>query len=183
MIIGVSGTLGSGKDTVSEYLIKKGWQHISLSDLIRKEAKKRGVGFDRDSLREFANLLAKEDGSDALAKIAITKKQKNNLVISSVRKPGEVDYLKKIPDFKLFFINASIKLRYKRIIKRARVGDMTMTFDEFEKQEKQEMSGKSSQVLSYCKSHADVIIDNSGSLENLYKQIDKVLNAKKKKAK
>jgi dephospho-CoA kinase len=177
MIIGISGTLGSGKDTVAQYLAKKGWQHISLSDLIRAEAKKRGIGWDRDSLRNFANLLKTEQGGDALAKIAVKQKKKANFVISSVRKPEEVEYLRSIPSFKLLYVDAPIKLRYKRIITRARVGDTKLSLQDLKKQEQTEMSGKSSQVLSYCKDHADLTIDNSKSLKYLYKQMDKVLNA------
>jgi len=180
MIIGISGTLGSGKDTVAQYLVKKGWQHISLSDLIRKEAKKRGIGWDRDSLRNFANLLKAESGGDALAKMAVKQKKKENLAISSVRKPEEVDYLQSISGFRLFYVDAPIKLRYKRIVSRARIGDTTITLQDLKKQEHTEMSGKSSQVLSYCKDHADVIIDNSKSLKDLYKQIDEVLNVENK---
>lgn len=180
MIIGVSGTLGSGKDTVAQYLIKKGFQHISLSDMIRAEANKRGMKIDRDSLRNLGNILAKEDGEDALAKKAIAEKKKENLVISSVRKPKEIDYLHTINDFQLLFVDAFIKIRYERIHKRARTGEKQMPFKDFKEKEEIEMSGKSSQVLSYCKDHADAIIDNSGSLENLYKQVNEVLNAKKK---
>ena len=42
--IGVTGTLGSGKDTLAAYLVSKGFEHISLSDLIREELKKKQSG-------------------------------------------------------------------------------------------------------------------------------------------
>lgn len=175
MILGISGSLGSGKDTVAEYLAKKGFQHISLSDLIRMEAKNRGLGLDRDSLRELANVLANEDGPEALAKQAINLKNKKNLAISSVRKPAEVDFLKKRNDFKLIFVDAPIELRYKRIITRGRQDEKLMSIDELREKEKLEMSGQSSQRLDYCNKKADYLIENSGTLENLYAQTDHIL--------
>ena len=177
MIIGLSGTFGSGKDTVADYLInQKKFQHISLSDLIREEAKKRGLGIDRDSLRNLGNILASEIGEDALARMAIKRKKSANLVISSIRKPKEVDYLKSLTNFILIFVDAPIKLRFNRMSKRKRVGEESMTFDELKEKENLEMSGKSSQRLDYCKKMADKVILNTGTLENLYKKVDVVLN-------
>ncbi len=43
MIIGVTGKMGAGKDTFAVYLGKKGFIHISLSDIIRQEAVARGL--------------------------------------------------------------------------------------------------------------------------------------------
>lgn len=173
MILGISGSLGSGKDTVAEYLIKKIFQHISLSNLLREEAKKRGIKSDRDSLREFSNVISKEQGSDFLAKLAINKKNKRNLVISSVRKPGEVDYLKILPDFKLIFVDAPIEIRFARIKNRGRSDEKEIGLQEFKEKEAIEKSGQSSQQLDYCKTKADYLIDNSRDLNHLYFQIEK----------
>ena len=42
MIIGVTSTICAGKDSVADYLIKKGFVHISFSDYLRAELKKQG---------------------------------------------------------------------------------------------------------------------------------------------
>lgn len=178
MIIGISGTLGAGKDTAAKYLEEKGFQHISLSDLIRKQAKKRGITLGRDSLRNFGNQLKEEKGEDALARIAINQKKKENLAISSIRKPKEVDYLKTFSDFKLIFVDAHIKIRFQRLQERRREGEEFLTLDQFRKQEEFEMSGKSSQRLDYCKEKADFFVDNSKELEHLLKQINSIVEKK-----
>ena len=175
MIIGLSGTLSSGKDTVAQYLIEKGYEHISLSDLIREEAKKRGMGVDRDSLRELGNILVGEKGEDALAKIAMERKKTDKLIISSVRKPKEVDYLRSLPHFVMLFVDAPIEVRYQRMVSRARAGDKTMTLQELKEKEDMEMSGKSTQRLDYCKEHADYFINNISNLDDLYSQVNKIL--------
>ena len=46
MIIGVVGTIGSGKDTVAEYLNQKGFQSISLSDILRGIMKQENLDVD-----------------------------------------------------------------------------------------------------------------------------------------
>lgn len=182
MIIGVSGTFGSGKDTVAEYLIReKNFQHISLSDLIREEAQKRGMGDDRDSLRNLGNILAKEIGEDALARMAIKRKKSANLVISSIRKPKEVDYLKSLLDFLLVFVDAPIEVRFSRMNKRKRAGEASMTLFELKTKENLEMSGKSSQRLDYCKKTADKILLNTSTMEDLDKKVDELINNIEKK--
>ena len=51
MIIGLTGSYCSGKDTVADYLVnKKGFSHISLSDIIRQELQKAGIEPTRENL-------------------------------------------------------------------------------------------------------------------------------------
>lgn len=175
MIIGLSGTLGAGKDTVAQYLVQKGFQHLSLSDFVREEARRRKIGLDRDSLRELANIMVEKSGGEILAKIAMSRKKKKDLVLSSIRRIPEIDYLHKNKDFILIFVDAPIIIRYRRLRQRARVGDDTMSFKDFKAQEKLEMSGKSTQRLDLCKKKADVLIDNSQTEKHLFKQIDKII--------
>ena len=52
MIIGVTGTIGAGKETVVQYLKKKGFEMFSFSRMIRQEALKRGYAMDRARLEK-----------------------------------------------------------------------------------------------------------------------------------
>ena len=59
-IIGITGTHGAGKGTVTNYLVnKKGFKHYSARDFIVDEIKKRSLLVDRDSMREVSNDLRK----------------------------------------------------------------------------------------------------------------------------
>lgn len=175
MIIGLSGTIGSGKDTVARYLESKGFQHFSLADILREELTKIGKPLDRETMRVEANKMREEKGSSFLAEIAVKRISGNKVVFSAVRTPGEVDFLKKQRDFFLLFIDAEPKIRYERIISRQRENEAKLSFEEFLAKDELETNGKSSQVLAYCKEHADFILDNSAGKDELLKQIDEIL--------
>lgn len=123
MIIGVTGTLASGKDTVAKYIEGKGFTHFSLADLLRKLADERGVMRTRDSLRELADQMVSEVGDDYLVAQAleyIKKDPEKNYVVSSIRRPIEIKKLKDFGEFFLIAVDADPKVRYQRSIKRAR---------------------------------------------------------------
>lgn len=180
MILGISGTNSSGKDTVANYLESKGFFHISLSDILREEMKKKNIEINRDNMINFGNKLEVEKEVGALAKIAIEEFQnKDNLVISSIRKPPELDFLHTIPGFRLIFVDVPIKTRYDRMLLRAREGENVLSFEEFKDLQEKEMNGVNSQNLSYCKEKADAQIDNSNTLEILFKKIDAIIQVEK----
>jgi dCMP deaminase len=176
MIIGLSGTNSSGKDTVAEYLQGAGFTVVSLSDILRDEMRKRGIEINRENMIETGNLLEEEWGAGSLAKIAIKEYgNKRKLVISSIRKPAEIDFLKKNPDFKFIFVDAPIEMRYERILKRKREGEEKITLEEFKRQEEIEMSGQSSQNLGYCKEKADLILINDKTVEELLAKVKTII--------
>lgn len=176
MIIGISGTFGSGKDFVAKYLeSKKGFQHLSLADILRELAAENHVGVDRESVRVLANQYSSEEGGDFLAKRAVKRKIKQNLVISAVRRLEEIAFLKKEDDFYLLFVDAPVEIRFQRMVSRSRDIESTMTLEEMKRKEELEMSGKSSQRVDLCKKEANFLIDNSGTKEELEKKIDGIL--------
>ncbi len=62
-IIGITGTIGAGKGTVVDYLVKeKGYDHLSVRVYLTEEIKKRNLPVNRDSMREIANELRFENG-------------------------------------------------------------------------------------------------------------------------
>lgn len=176
MIIGISGTMGSGKDTLAKIIESKGFQHFSLADILRSETAKLGRTIDRDSLRKTGNELREKSGPGFLAEKAIKMASTENVVLSSVRTPGEVDLLKQQRDFYLIFVDADIRERYKRVLDRARNLEDKSDFEEFKRKEELELKGDSgSQSISYCKEHADFMIENNGAVEELQEQLDLIL--------
>jgi len=98
MIIGLTGKNASGKGEAANYLKSKGFVYYSLSDVIREEATKRGIGHSRDNLINLGNELRKKFGPDYLAKQINIKikqqlKKKKNFVIDSIRSPHEAKEL------------------------------------------------------------------------------------------
>lgn len=181
MIIGITGTNGSGKDTVADILIKKlGWSHFSLSDELREICKGKDIEPNRDNLIDLANELRKTYGADYLSQ-RILKKAKGNLIITSLRNPAELEAFKLKDRFVLLAIGAPIEIRYQRVIqanKRAgkKIGEEDISLDQFKSQEKREMRGNYfSQQLIKLITKADAKIENSGTIEELENKVDKLL--------
>ncbi len=178
MLIGVTGTMASGKDTTSAYLQEKGFFHFSLSDAIRAECDKRGLPKDRDTLRNLGNELREKQGADILAKMAIetlAAQGAKNAVITSIRNPEEIKLLKKQGNFIFLAVNAPVELRYERAKSRHRESDF-IDFETFKNQEEAEMAGgPGKQNLAEVIKMADHILINDGTVEDLRKKINNII--------
>ncbi len=175
MIIGLTGKNAAGKGAAAAYLKKKGFEYHSLSDVLRKEATARGMGHTRDNLIKLGNELRKEYGASYLAKKINRKIQSSHVedfVVDSIRSPFEIEELRKNSDFTLVAVDAPAETRFKRLLKRNRLGD-AKTPEEFKEQEEREnLKNDSNQQLDACMKMADKVIINDTTLEDLYKKID-----------
>jgi len=173
----------SGKDSVAEELVKKGFTHFSLSDLIREELGRRGVEVTRDNLIKVGNELREKYGHSVLGERAIEKmKDKTgDFVISSIRHPSEVKALKKDGHFFLVEVRAPITVRFKRIKERNREND-PKTLEELKEKETLESqdSGAGQQLTNVIKM-ADLIILNDKTTKELAKKVDRMHDDIKKK--
>lgn len=179
MFLGFTGPNASGKGEAIKYLIEKHkFISYSLSDILRSELKSRGVEINRDNLISIGNELRKKHGPGVLAKLTVEKiKNMPQAVIDSIRNPFEIEELRKnLKDFKLIGISAGTKVRYERAKKRGREGEKEISFEEFVAKEEKENSGsQTEQQLFKCFEMADIKIDNSGSVKELHKDIEKIL--------
>jgi len=177
MIIGLTGKNGTGKTEVANYLKSKGFELISLSDILREEARKRNMDEKRDNLIKIGNEIRKKFGSGILAVKAIEKiKKGRNYCIDSIRNPGEIMEFKKNKNFFLIGIKSDTELRYRRILKRGRIGE-DISFEKFKELEEMENSeDEKKQQLDKCLELADTIIENDGTIEELYQKVDKILS-------
>lgn len=177
MILGLTGRNGSGKGTVAEILKKKGFYYFSLSDAIRHEIRLQGVEVTRERMIEAGRRLREEGGVGVLAeKISQMIDQNQNTIIDSIRNPGEVDVLRKLPNFYLVNVTADQEVRFKRCLERRREKDAT-TLEEFIRLEEAELNSDnpSAQQLIATEKMADVTLENNGNLEELEKKIEKLL--------
>ena len=119
VIIGVAGTLCSGKGTVAQYLKEKDFEIISLSDILREEARLNNIELTRENLQNLGNTIREKHGNGALAILALEKlKAKDKIVIESIRNLGEVEELRKNKNFHLIGIDAPREIRVERLLKR-----------------------------------------------------------------
>ena len=103
MIIGTTGTLGAGKNTINDYLVKKfNFINFTCSDEIREELKKRNLEDNRDNLIRVANELREIEGNGFIGKRIAKKIIDQNIKkasIDGIRHPDEVIELKKAGNF------------------------------------------------------------------------------------
>ena len=183
MIIGLTGKNASGKGEAANYLKTKGFVYYSLSDVLREEATKRGIEHSRDNLIDLGNELREKFGPNYLAKqinnkIGDSKKLSTNdhfFVVDSIRSPYEAKELMKNKDFILVGIDATIEIRFERLLRRNRLGD-AKTLEEFKKQEEREnLKSDTNQQLDETFKLADIVIANDETLEELHKKIEEML--------
>lgn len=180
MIIGITGTDGSGKGTIVDYLVTKlGFVHYSSRDLIMHEVVKRGLEPSRANARIIGNALRAEFGVGVIVKKALEKIEENkveNAVIESIRAVGEVEVLKQAEGI-LLAIDAPAELRYERIVGRGSDTDK-VSFADFQKHEALEMNDPDPNGMQKAKviQMADYTIFNDCTIPELHLVIDEFLS-------
>jgi cytidylate kinase len=172
--IGLAGTNGSGKDTVGHMLAEKHrYLFISVTEVLRNEAKRRGLPVDREVLRTISAEWRRELGLGVLVDKAIAEYEKDadqyaGVVMASLRNPGEAD---RIHEFggTMVWLDADPKIRYQRIqnnaASRNRAEEDNKTFEQFLAEEAVEMhkiAGGDSATLDSVevKKRCDIFISN-----------------------
>ncbi|MFZ5845338.1 MAG: AAA family ATPase [Patescibacteria group bacterium] len=181
IIIGLVGLPGAGKTSVADYLEKKGFIRITLSDLIKEEAGKKGIQeFSREILQALGNKMRERYGPAVLARRAFAKIKKNGIkraVIDGIRNTHEITFLKGRDHFILLGLTAPLRVRYERLVA-AKGKDWTGSFRRFQQQETREESlGKKETGLRVkeCLEKASYKIKNRGDLSDLYVAVDRLL--------
>ncbi|MDY5968892.1 MAG: AAA family ATPase [Bacteroidales bacterium] len=177
--IGITGTLGAGKGTIVDYLVKnRGFVHFSVRAFITEEIQRRGYPVNRDYMTMVGNDLRATHSPSYIVEQLYEQAQKTgkNCIIESVRTPGEVSALRGKPDFYLFAVDADAEIRYERVVLRGSETDH-VTFETFLSNETREMNNTdpNKQNLSACIRQADYRFDNGGTVEDLDKQVEKAL--------
>lgn len=179
MIIGITGSFCAGKDTAGEYIQKKkGFEHISLSNLIREELRAKDIEVTRDNLVEYANEKRASEGHSYFADKALAKiEQGKNYIITSIRHPDEVKALQKNKDFFMVFVDAPLKTRFDRMQARTERNESDpTTLKAFKAIEARENAkGGPGQQLGACKRLAKIVVRNDQDQEALFKKVDQLV--------
>lgn len=193
IVIVITGGIGSGKTAVTDYLISKGYKVIDTDLMAHEITSKNGkaISYIRDVFGEEYIL---KDGSMDREKIRklvykdenkkkLLEKGTTDIIISDTKKMIE-DYRKKgleilfvaIPLFfenggenekyfdKIWLVCSDIEKRLKRIKKRDNLNEYMI-----KKIMEKQMPDKDKEIKS------DVVIKNSGTIEELHRKIDSLL--------
>ncbi len=181
-VVGLTGTLGSGKNTAKHFILRKfNCYHVTLSDMIRAEIEKKRGTLNRITLQDMGNEMRQKYGAHILALLAIEylPRDKEMIIVDGIRNPGEIEYLKKKfgGNFKLIAIDAQTEVRFERTKRRAGPKDLA-TLEEFvqlDKRDKGEGEPAHGQHVAACIGMADFKIENNDSPEQLEQKINEVM--------
>jgi dephospho-CoA kinase len=138
IFLGVTGLPGSGKGevvrAVERYCDDRGIEflHRSLSDVLREQARLRGLPVERQILHELGNELREKSGSGALASVVAAElkshplKGRTIVVIDAIRTPEEVHALREHfgDGFRMIAVEAPPAVLLNRIASRARPDEL-----------------------------------------------------------
>lgn len=170
IIIGISGTNGSGKDTIAKLLADKhGFYSASATDMFEQELKRRGLPFERQNKRALSAEWRRKYGLGVVVDKGVEEAKAagfDKLVVGSLRNSGEVDRVHELGGT-MVWVDADPKVRYERITKnnRGRVEDQK-SFEQFlaEEQAEMEYSGdKATLNMSEVKTQSDKFLENNSS--------------------
>ncbi|MDO5810605.1 nucleoside monophosphate kinase [uncultured Methanobrevibacter sp.] len=172
-VMGISGLPGSGKSLVSDLATEKGAIIVSMGDIIREEAKKRG-----ESTKDTARNLRAEHGEYIVSELTIKKIKKlqdegneNTIIVEGIRSPQEVNMFKEnFENFIILSIFANPTLRFERLQKRMREDD-SKDYNEFLKRDQMELDFGIGTVIAL----SDKIIINESDLESYTEKINEFL--------
>lgn len=178
-IVGIAGTNGAGKDELGDLRFQR--EHarkVSLSDILRIEATKRGLSTVRENLRPISTEWGRQFGAGALSLMTLKEfeetrtPEEQGISIVSVRRPGEARVLQERGGL-IVWVDAERELRYQRIqnAKREREEDM-VSFEKFCADEDIEMYPASEDPfelnMAGVREMADVHIINEFDSPDLY---------------
>lgn len=179
MIIGLTGPICAGKDEVAKVLVSLGFERFSLSDEIRAEMRAQGIPLHRDSIQQYGDRTRRREGAGVWARRIVSRMVSGkNYVIDSIRNPGEIEELRQLEDFFLIRVHAATKMRFARMVKRARTED-PRNFADFQQLELKDLGiGQEAygQQNAQCFALADYTIVNEGTLEKLRENLTSLIH-------
>lgn len=176
LILGIVGEMSSGKGVVAKHVTANynAGSH-KFSQILRDILDRVYVEQSRFNITTLSLVLRKNFGEDVLAKSMYHDVQNDEheiVVIDGVRRLEDIVYLRELPEFKLVFINADMETCYERLIRRGEnVGDSSKTFEEFKRDHEADADAR---ILD-MKNYADYMVENNGTYQELYQQIDGII--------
>ena len=175
-VVGTVGLPGSGKGEAAAVAERAGIPVVTMGDVVRKETEERGL--PPEDHGKVAKALREANGPDAIARRALPMlesylEDNEMVVVDGLRSGVEVDCFEEAfgDAFTLVSIEAPFEVRAERLAERGR--DLTdEDRDELLKREQRELDFGMDEAMD----RADVVVDNTGSLEAFRERVREILN-------
>jgi dephospho-CoA kinase len=179
MLIGITGTNGSGKGAVVEYLVsQKGFSRYAGRTVILEAIGAQHLPVNRTTMHDVANDLRKEHGpAYIIERLYDMAKDEPNAVLESVRTIGEAEFLKEKGAF-IIAVDAKKETRFDRVLSMSHDA-VPLTFEEFTQMEDREMASSEPWDMNVfgVMQLADARVTNDGTLDELYACVNAALNS------
>jgi len=182
MIIGVAGTIGAGKETLTSYFRERGFVYFETSAIIKEELVKLGLEITRTNMQNWADEQRVKFGVGAVMKIMLERAnadKSKHYLFDSLRNPGEADFLKEnCETFYLIAVDAPKAVRFERIVKRGKLHD-PKTWQDFLNVDERDLNDTKNplgQHTAQLLKIADFLILNNKNLESAKKEIEHIYN-------
>lgn len=176
IILGFTGSIASGKGTAAEYLSKKYGANIyRFSTMLRDILERIYTPQSRENLQSLSTFLRETYGQDVMSKVIaedVARDTNNLVIVEGIRRPTDIEYLKRLDGFHLVYITGDEKTRWERVVQRKQnPGDENKTFEEFLKEDHAETES----LIKKLGDTAEEKIDNAGSLEEFYEALENIM--------
>ena len=181
IILGIAGEIASGKGSLAKHIKEKynGSVH-RFSEVLRDVARRMHLEENRSNLQKISTIFRENFSSNILSEVVyhdVSQDEHEVIIIDGVRRIDDIEYLRKIPEFKLVYIEADMDIRYERIIKRRENSDdAEKTYEEFKADHQKEAEVQIQDLQNY----ASYKINNNGTFLELYHQIDSIIDELRK---
>jgi dephospho-CoA kinase len=174
-VVSIVGMTGAGKSEISRIFEQNGFTRIRFGDLTDEEMKKRDLEPNEENERFVRELLRKENGPAAYARLNQARIEQalksSDVVIDGLYSWEEYTYLKSCYGENLYLVAvwSSPRTRYARLANRS---SRRLTVEEAISRDKAEIENtqKGGPIAM-----ADFTIVNESSLENLKKEAERII--------
>lgn len=173
-IFGFAGPIASGKGLATTYLEEKhGAARFRFSTILRDLLDRLHLEHSRTTIPAMSAAVRGAFGEDILARVMaqdIENSDEQLIILDGIRREQDMENLRKDPNFTFVYIDADEKVRYERIAQRGEnADDASKTFEEFQREAREI---ETEITIPPLQKFADIVIDNSGTKEDLEKQLD-----------
>lgn len=175
-VIGFVWEIGCGKWTAIDYLAAKyGAVSFRYSAILRTILSSLFIPINRENLQTLSTNLRQNFWEDLFAKVIaenIKKTSADIIVVDGIRRIEDIEHIKDLEGFKLIYVESDVNIRYDRTKNRwENIDERNLTLEQFIENSKAETETK----IRDLKNISDFTINNDGKIENLYKEIDKIV--------
>jgi dephospho-CoA kinase len=176
-VLGTVGLPGSGKGEAAAVAREAGIPVVTMGDVIREACRDRGLD-PEEHHGSVARALREEEGETAIAErslphIEAALEGSETVLVDGLRSPAEVARFEDDfgDDFVLVSVEAPFETRAERLADRGR-DDSDLDREALRNREERELGFGMGEVMD----HADVTVENTGSLEAFHERIRGLLN-------